>query len=88
MDIKPLRKKVLIAENKGEVKSESGIILDDAKSVRESKTGTVLAIGPEVTEVKVGDKVYLEWTKAKVVKIGDAQRVMIEEEDIVAVVET
>jgi co-chaperonin GroES (HSP10) len=87
MDIKPMKKKVLIAENRGEVKSEAGIILDDAKSVRESKTGTVLAIGPDVTEVQVGDKVYLEWSKAKVVKIGDAQRVIVEEEDIVAVVE-
>jgi co-chaperonin GroES (HSP10) len=87
MDIKPMKKKVLIAENKGEVKSEAGIILDDAKSVRESKTGTVLAIGPDVTEVQVGDKVYLEWSKAKVVKIGDAQRVIVEEEDIVAVVD-
>ena len=82
-----MKKKVLIAENKGEVKSEAGIILDDAKSVRESKTGTVLAIGPDVTEVQVGDKVYLEWSKAKVVKIGDAQRVIVEEEDIVAVVD-
>jgi co-chaperonin GroES (HSP10) len=87
MDIKPMKKKVLIAENKGEVKSEAGIILDDAKSVRESKTGTVLAIGPDVTAVQVGDKVYLEWNKAKIVKIGDAQRVIVEEEDIVAVVE-
>jgi co-chaperonin GroES (HSP10) len=87
MDIKPMKKKVLIAENKGEVKSEAGIILDDAKSVRESKTGTVLAIGPDVTEVQVGDKVYLEWNKAKIVKIGDAQRVIVEEEDIVAVVD-
>jgi co-chaperonin GroES (HSP10) len=87
MDIKPMKKKVLIAENRGEVKSEAGIILDDAKSVRESKTGTVLAIGPDVTAVQVGDKVYLEWNKAKIVKIGDAQRVIVEEEDIVAVVD-
>jgi co-chaperonin GroES (HSP10) len=40
-----------------------------------------------VTEVQVGDKVYLEWSKAKIVKIGDAQRVIVEEEDIVAVVD-
>ena len=85
MDVKPLHKKVLVAENKGEVKSESGIILDDATSVRESKTGTVLAIGPEVTLVQVGDKILLEWAKASVVKIGDAQRVIIEEDNIVAV---
>lgn len=87
MQITPLKDKVLIAENKTEHKSESGIILEGATSIRESKTGTVLAIGPDVTEVKVGDKVYLEWNKAQVVKIGDAQRVIIKQEDIVAVVE-
>ncbi len=87
MNIKPMHKKVLIAENASESKSESGIVLDQALSVRESKTGTVLAIGPDVTTVAVGDKVYLEWSKAKVVKVGDAQRVIIEEDDIVAVVD-
>lgn len=87
MEIKPLKKNVLVAENKSEHKSESGIVLEGATSIRDSKTGTVLAIGPDVTEVKVGDKIYLEWNKAQVVKIGDAQRVMIKEEDIVAVVD-
>lgn len=87
MEIKPLKKNVLVAENKSEHKSESGIVLEGATSIRESKTGTVLAIGPDVTEVKVGDKIYLEWNKAQVIKVGDAQRVMIKEEDIVAVVD-
>jgi co-chaperonin GroES (HSP10) len=40
-----------------------------------------------VTTVKVGDVVYIEWNKAAVVKVGDAQRVIIEEADIVAVYE-
>jgi co-chaperonin GroES (HSP10) len=88
MNIKPMKKKVLIAQNKDTVKTESGIILEDAASVRESRTGTVLEIGPQVTVVTIGDKVLLEWNKAQVVKIGDAQRVIIEEEFIVAVVES
>jgi len=85
MEVKPLHNKVLVAQNKDEIKTESGIILDNADSVRESRTGTVLAIGPKVTLVAVGDKVLLEWNKAQVVKIGDAQRVIIKEDDIVAV---
>ena len=85
MQLKPLTDKVLVAENNSETKSESGIILDHANSVRESKTGTVLAIGPDVTEVQVGDKVLLDWSKASVVKLGDAQRVVLKESDIVAV---
>jgi co-chaperonin GroES (HSP10) len=87
MQLKPLKSNVLVAENNSETKSESGIILDHANSVRESKTGTVLAIGPDVTEVQVGDKVLLDWSKASVVKLGDAQRVVLKETDIVAVLD-
>lgn len=87
MNIIPLHKKVLVAENISEVKSDQGIILTDAASTRDSKTGTVLAIGPEVTEVAVGDKILLDWAKASVVKVDGAMRVMINEADIVAVFE-
>ena len=85
MQFRPLKLNVLVAENNSETKSDSGIILEHANSVRESKTGTVLAIGPEVTEVQVGDKILLDWSKASVVKINDAQRVVIKESDIVAI---
>ena len=85
MIVKPLKKKVLVAENKSESKSESGIILEGATSVRESKKATVIAIGPDVTMVEEGDVILLDWTKGTVVKIGDAQRVIIDEENIVAV---
>ena len=87
MIVKPLHKKVLVAENKTETVTESGLILEGANSVRESKRATVIAVGPEVTTVKVGDVVLLEWNKASVVKIGDAQRAMIDEDNIVAVFE-
>jgi len=85
--VTPLKKKVLVAENKVEQVTESGIILEGTTSNRESKRGTVLAVGPEVTLVKVGDVILLEWAKAQVVKIDDAQRVIVDEDNIVAVFE-
>ena len=87
MNVKPLHKKVLVAEVKAETKSDSGIILEGANSVRESKRGSVLAVGPEVTTVKVGDTILLDWTKGAVVKVDGAQRVVLDEEHIVAVFE-
>jgi co-chaperonin GroES (HSP10) len=87
MIVTPLKKKVLVAENKAEQTTESGIILDGTTSNRDSKQGTVLAVGPQVTLVKVGDVIMLEWNKAQVVKIGDAQRVIVDEDNIVAVLE-
>jgi co-chaperonin GroES (HSP10) len=86
MNVQPLKDKVLVAENKRENTTESGIVLQGA-GFDQSKTGTVLAIGPDVTDVQVGDVIYLEWNKAAVVKIGDSQRVIIKQENIVAVLE-
>jgi co-chaperonin GroES (HSP10) len=88
MIVTPLKKKVLVAENKVEQTTESGIILDGTTSNRDSKQGTVLAVGPLVTLVKVGDVIMLEWNKAQVVKICDAQRVIVDEDNIVAVLES
>ena len=89
MNVLPLRKNVLIAENATTYKTtESGLILDGVNSTRDSKTATVLAIGPDVTQVTIGDKILLDWTKGTVVKVGDAQRAMIAENNIIAVLET
>lgn len=87
MKVTPLKKKVLVAENNREKVTESGIIIEGRDAQGESKTGTVLAIGPDVTMVQVGNKILLEWNKAQVVTIDGAQRVMIDEDNIVAVME-
>ena len=87
MNIVPMNDRVLVAENKKEAKTESGLILEGAKGVGDTAQGTVLAVGPKVTEVKVGDVVLLDWSKASPVKVGDAQRAMVKEEFIIAVVE-
>lgn len=87
MEIKPLKKKVLIAENNTERKTESGIVLEGVKSMKETPIATVLAVGPDVTLVKVGDVILPDWSKASVVKVNNSQRAMIDEENIIAVVE-
>lgn len=84
--IRPLKTKVLVAENAVERKSESGIILEGVNT-GETKTAKVLAIGPDVTDVAVGDIVYLDWSKCSVAKIDDKYRAMIDQEFIIAVVE-
>ena len=87
MNIQPLHKKVLIAENQSTVKSESGIILDMADSAQESSQATVLAIGPEVTLVKVGDVILPEWNKASIVNVNGYQRAIVDEDNITMVIE-
>lgn len=87
MDIKPMNDRILVAENTKERHTESGIFIGDARGVGDTAKATVLAVGPNVKDVKVGDVVLIEWAKASPVKIGDAQRAMIKEEFIIAVVE-
>lgn len=87
MAFRPLGKKVLVGENKRENQTASGIIIEGSDRHGESRTGTVVAIGPEVTAVAVGDKVLLDWSKAEVTTVDGAQRVILLEENIVAVLE-
>lgn len=87
MEIRPMNDRILVAENKKENTTNSGIIIEGARGVGDTAKATVLAIGPEVKDVKVGDVVLLDWAKASPVKVGDVQRAMIKEENIIAVFE-
>ena len=88
MNIKPLSKNVLVTEVKpAETASTGGIILDFAKSVKDTTCAKVLAVGDSVKEVSVGDVVYLDWAKGNIVKVEGKEYVMISEDNIAMVVE-
>ena len=85
-EVFPLGKKILAAEIKKERKSESGIILENVSSVKETAAARVLAVGPDVKNVKVNDEVYIDWSKTKLVVVEGLQRVILDEEDIHAII--
>lgn len=87
MSIKPLYKKVLVAQNYDEVKSESGLILDGVDYHRDTSTATVLAIGPDVTDVVPGNVVLIEWAKAVIVNVDGEERAMIDQDNIMMILE-
>ena len=84
--MKPLHNKILLAELKESKETDSGIILSSAVEER-SHVALVMAIGPEVQDIKLHDKVVPDWSKGQVCQVGDLQGVIIKEEDILAVVE-
>jgi chaperonin GroES len=86
MIVKPLHDKVLVAEGKKDTVTDSGIILD-GRGLGNTTPGIIVAVGPDVKEVKEGDTVYLDWSKGKPVTVNGAQRVMISEKEIIAVLE-
>ena len=65
MNIKPLHDKVLIERIENVKETASGIIL---KHSEEPDRAKVLAVGPDVTEVQVGDVVQPDWGKAAAVQ--------------------
>lgn len=83
--IEPLGKRVYIAEVKTEKKTASGIILEGANSIRETKFAEVLAIGYDVKKVRVGNRIVLDWSKCYPVKENDIERAIIDEDHILAV---
>jgi chaperonin GroES len=87
MEIRPMNDRVLVAENKKDTTTASGIVIEGTRGTGDTAKATVLAVGPEVKDVKVGDVVLLDWAKASPVKVGDVQRAMIKEEFIIAVYE-
>jgi co-chaperonin GroES (HSP10) len=85
MIFEPLGKRVYIAEVKTEKKTASGIILEGANSIRETKFAEVLAIGYDVKKVRVGQRIVLDWSKCFPVKVNDIERAIINEDHILAV---
>ena len=65
MNIRPLHDKVLIERLENVKQTASGIIL---KHSEEPDRARVLAIGPQVTEVQVGDVIQPDWGKCAAVQ--------------------
>jgi co-chaperonin GroES (HSP10) len=85
MIVTPLKDKVLVAQNKRETTTSAGIIVENGFG--DTASATVLAIGPDVTDVVVGDKIYLDWAKCSPVKVDGHDRAMVAQEFIIAVIE-
>jgi len=87
--IQPLHDKIVVVKLKGATTTASGLIVE--RGLGEVDKAQVVAIGPKVTDVKVNDKVLINWNKATQTKItddkGDIPVFIIKEEDVVGVYE-
>jgi co-chaperonin GroES (HSP10) len=83
MNIKPLINNVIIKRIKKEEVSSGGIVLPGGDR-DEADRALVEAIGPDVTDVKVGDTVLVNWQKAPKIE-GELYKVIME--DIIGIFE-
>jgi len=84
--LRPLGNKLVVQLIQKETVSPGGIVLTRADAT-EATRGKVLAVGPDVLDIQVGDVILPNWNKAKKVS-NDGQSVYIVlDEDVVAVFE-
>jgi len=86
LGIKPIKANIILEPVKKDTVSKGGIVLASADR-EEASRGKILAIGPDVTIVQVGQVVLPNWQKAKKVKFEMTEFWIVEEDDLVLVFE-
>jgi len=84
-NIKPMREFLLVEEDAMPETSEGGIVL--ANGGEQTRTATVKEVGPDVTNIKVGDVVTGHWGGVIKMTFGVKDYFLINQHDIFAVIE-
>lgn len=84
--IKALGKKIIVELIEKEAVSAGGIVLTRTDS-DEVTRGIVLAVGPEVVDISVGDVILANWNKGQKMKVEGLDAYVVSEEDVVLVFE-
>lgn len=82
MALKPLKDMVVAVQEKPLERTESGILLGEAKE--KPVYAVVEAIGPEVKNVKKGDKIIYKEYSTTNLKIDEKEYIIVKEEDVLA----
>jgi chaperonin GroES len=83
--IQPLADYVVAVSEEPETKTASGLYLPD-KAAEKPKVAKVVAIGKDVKQVKVGDRIIYKSYSTTDVKVGSDEYILVKEEDVLATV--
>jgi chaperonin GroES len=83
--LRPLADYVVAQAEEVQTKTASGLLLPE-KSGEKPQTAKVVAVGSEVKNVKVGDRIVYKGYSNTDVKVGDSDYILVKEEDILATV--
>ena len=84
--LKPIRNNLLVELIQKEKITKSGIVLSVADR-DEVNRGVILAVGPEVLDLKVGDNILPNWNAGRQTKYENQDLWIINEDDVVLVFE-
>ncbi len=80
--MKPLKDRVVAVVEKPLEKTKSGILLGEAKE--KPAYAIVESVGPDVKDVKKGDKIIYKEYSATEIKMDEKDYIILKEEDVLA----
>jgi chaperonin GroES len=83
--LQPLADYVVTQADEAQTKTASGLYLPDSASEK-PKTAKVVAVGKDVKQVKVNDRVVYKSYSTTEVKVDKQDYILVKEEDILAIV--
>lgn len=83
--IKPLGDRVVAVREKAPEKTASGLYLPDTAKEK-PVTATVVAVGPDATHVKSGDKILYKEYSTTEITINDQEYLIVKEEDVLGTI--
>lgn len=83
--LQPLGDYVVAQAEEADTKTASGLYLPD-KAQEKPKTAKVLAVGPAVKQLKVGNRIVYKSYSNTDVKVGRDEYILVKEEDVLATV--
>jgi len=87
MNFKPLGDRVLVKVQEPETKTASGIYIPDNASKDKPTQAEVIAVGPEVSHVEVGDTVaYGQYARTATVELDGVEYLVMEVSEILGVI--
>lgn len=86
MTLKPLQDHIVAKKEVPVEKTASGFFMPgDAKE--KPSYATVESVGPDVKNIKKGDKIIFKEYSTTDIKLGDAQYLIVKEEDVLAILD-
>lgn len=86
MNLQPLGDRVIVRVPESKTKTESGLYIPQVAQTKGSVSGSVEAVGKDVTTLKVGDEVYYDKFAGVPIDTRDEHFLILRVEDILAVV--
>ncbi len=85
MKLQPIGKRVVLKQVIAEETTKSGIVLT-GNAKEKPQEAEIVAVGSVEADIKVGDKVFYKKYSGTEVKLDDEEYLIVDEEDILAVI--